>query len=312
MTPVVSIGMPAFNEATHVEEAIGSLLAQTYRSFELIISDNASADETYEIVLDYAARDDRIRPFRNGNNIGAIANFMTVRDLACGEYFMWAGAHDRWDASFISRLLPVLEGDPRVVLAYSQAMRIDNEGRELGVGSEHIDTRGLAAVDRYKKLVLEIHNCNMFHGLIRRQAMIDLAIRPVWGSDVLLLAELSLRGSFAQVPNVLFYRREVREEVDGSDKYRRRLWTALDPVQAERKSKLTTTAMARELRNKLIVLALKSPQLNNIDRLRAAYAVLARYRYVSPIAGKLAFLAVQITRAFRGLLAGRSVHGGGC
>ena len=266
--------MPAFNEVAHIGDAIASLLAQTYKPIELIISDNASTDRTYDIILDYASRDDRIKPFRNVSNLGALRNFEFVRDLARGEYFMWAGAHDRWHPSFISKLLPVLDRDPNVVLAYPLTILINDADQELGVMSDRIDTRGLGDVDRMQKLLFELGYCNMFYGLIRREAVANIRLKTILGPDVLVLAELCLRGSIAQLQEPLFYTRVVRDEVFGSDEYSRRLWTALDPGRAERKSRLGTAAMWRELRNEHIKLILKSSRLSNMNRLRALAIIL--------------------------------------
>ena len=66
----VSIGLPVYNGAVWLSEAIDSLLAQTYGDFELIISDNGSTDDTQEICEQYAARDKRIRYERHETNRG--------------------------------------------------------------------------------------------------------------------------------------------------------------------------------------------------------------------------------------------------
>lgn len=100
-TPKVSIGMPVYNGENFIKEALDSLLAQTFTDFELIISDNASTDETEAICQDYAAKDMRIRYIRQTENRGAIANFKFVLDEAVGEYFMWAAADDIWSHEFI-------------------------------------------------------------------------------------------------------------------------------------------------------------------------------------------------------------------
>lgn len=91
--PAVSIGLPVYNGASYIREALDSLLAQTFADFELIISDNASTDATETICRDYAARDRRMRYYRQTDNRGALANFLFVLDQAVAPYFMWA-AHD--------------------------------------------------------------------------------------------------------------------------------------------------------------------------------------------------------------------------
>ena len=92
-SPRLSIGLPVFNGDDYLEAVIVSILAQTYTDFEFVISDNASTDRTEEICRTYAAKDTRIKYFRNPKNIGATQNWYRVFDLSSGEYFASA-AHD--------------------------------------------------------------------------------------------------------------------------------------------------------------------------------------------------------------------------
>ncbi|MDR7898959.1 glycosyltransferase family 2 protein [Thermosynechococcus sp. JY1334] len=105
--PKVSIGMPVYNGEKFIRDALDSLLAQTFTDFELIISDNASTDQTEAICREYAAKDKRIRYVRQAQNLGAAANFKYVLDEARGEYFMGAAADDKWDPRWIEILLPI-------------------------------------------------------------------------------------------------------------------------------------------------------------------------------------------------------------
>src|SRR5437879_5289624 len=118
--PRVTIGMPVYNGEARLATALDSLLAQDYRDFELIISDNASTDATGSICHDYARADGRIRYYRHPQNMGAAHNFQRVLQLARGQYFMWAAYDDLWDPDFLTRCLAVLETDPSAVLAYPQ------------------------------------------------------------------------------------------------------------------------------------------------------------------------------------------------
>ena len=72
--PLVSIGLHVRNGARYLPETLGDLLGQTFEDVELIVSDNASTDETGEIVRAAAASDSRIRYFRHERNIGALPN----------------------------------------------------------------------------------------------------------------------------------------------------------------------------------------------------------------------------------------------
>jgi glycosyltransferase involved in cell wall biosynthesis len=113
--PIVSIGMPVYNAEKFIKEAVDSLLAQTFKDFELIISDNASTDGTEVICREYAEKDPRIRYVRQLENHGAIANFNFVLGEAQGKYFMWAAHDDHWMPEFISASLHVLENDGQAV-----------------------------------------------------------------------------------------------------------------------------------------------------------------------------------------------------
>lgn len=99
--PAVSIGMPVFNGERSLRAALDSLLEQSFTDFEVIISDNASTDQTESICRDYAARDNRIRYVRQPTNIGVAANFKFVLDEAQGEYFMWAACDDTRSPDFV-------------------------------------------------------------------------------------------------------------------------------------------------------------------------------------------------------------------
>ena len=97
--PRISIGMPVYNGEQFLAGALDSVLTQDFEDFELIISDNASEDGTQKICLDYAARDRRIRYYRNEMNIGGSRNHSRVFELSAAEYFKWAH-YDDWLGKF--------------------------------------------------------------------------------------------------------------------------------------------------------------------------------------------------------------------
>lgn len=112
----VSIGMPVFNGGRFIEKALDSILEQSYGNFELIISDNASTDDTELICRAYAARDSRIRYVRQQTNMGAAANFRYVLQAAQHDRFIWAAADDWWDRDRLERLVAALGEDDSVVV----------------------------------------------------------------------------------------------------------------------------------------------------------------------------------------------------
>src|SRR5262249_45528439 len=91
--PKVTIGLPVYNGAEYLADAITSILSQTFTDFELLISDNASDDATESICRGFADRDRRVKYVRQKTNIGAAANHNLLVGQSDSPYFKWA-AHD--------------------------------------------------------------------------------------------------------------------------------------------------------------------------------------------------------------------------
>ncbi len=92
--PLVSILMAAYNQEKFIGEAIESVLASTYRNFELIIVDDCSPDSTYMIANGYAAKDNRIRLYKNEKNLGDYPNRNRVASYAKGKYIKYIDGDD--------------------------------------------------------------------------------------------------------------------------------------------------------------------------------------------------------------------------
>lgn len=264
--PLVSIGMPVYNGEKYIHQALDSLLAQDYENFELIISDNASTDGTAEICQEYLAKDKRIRYYRNERNMGAVWNFNRVVQLSRGKYFMWAADHDLWHAAFISRCVTILEEDQSVVLAYPRTIYIDSDGTPLQLTPDQIDTRDMSAVERYLYVMWNLSWCNMVYGVFRRDVLVRTKIRNVWGADHALLAELALKGAFAQISEPLFYRRKNRPDED-PETYKKRVLYYLDPTSAAKKNTLAFENLWRQLRNAHLRILFGAP-VSCFDKIR--------------------------------------------
>ena len=116
--------MPVFNGERYIKSAIDSILGQTYEDFELVISDNASTDNTQNICLDYKAQDSRIRYQRSKENVGAPPNYNRVFLLSKGQYFKWAAHDDVMAPTYLEKCMNVLENDSSIVLCqYRQGVQ---------------------------------------------------------------------------------------------------------------------------------------------------------------------------------------------
>ena len=131
MVPNLFIGMPVYNGEKFVAEALDSIMAQTYTDWKLVISDNASTDDTQRICQHYASKDARIHYVRQETNIGAMPNFRFLLEQADTPYFMWAAADDMWKESFVEACVTGLESDDEVGWAFTNMVNIDSFGRTI-------------------------------------------------------------------------------------------------------------------------------------------------------------------------------------
>ncbi|HSI35462.1 MAG: glycosyltransferase family 2 protein [Phycisphaerae bacterium] len=127
--PRVSVGLPVYNGAELLPEAVESILNQTYADLELVICDNASSDGTEAMCREYARRDPRVRYFRNSKNIGAAPNFNRTFELSRGPLFKWMAHDDVALPTNIERCVEVLDANPQVVLCSARRRYMDYDGR---------------------------------------------------------------------------------------------------------------------------------------------------------------------------------------
>lgn len=238
--PRVSIGMPVYNGDDYIDAAIGSILAQSYTDFELIISDNASHDRTREICERYAASDPRVRYSRTEKNIGAMRNFNRVFELSSGEYFKWAAHDDLLAPDFLRQCVAVLDREPSVVLCYTSTQVIDEQGnfeRDYPYNGQYRADSWLPH-ERFGQLIDFSHWCIQDFGLIRASALRKTRLYGSYtASDRVLLARLGLLGRFHEIEQPLFqYRRHAQQSIAMVDRGPSLLLYAIwnDPANANR------------------------------------------------------------------------------
>jgi glycosyltransferase involved in cell wall biosynthesis len=192
-TPAISIGMPVFNGEKNLAAVLDSLSHQTFRDFELIISDNSSTDATQKICQEYSKKDRRIRVVRQPLNIGASENFSFVLSEARAGYFMWAAADDVRSADFLEVNHQFLECNPDYVSSTSP-VRFENgtfDSWKMGDASLVGDT-----ADRISKFLLPWHANGRFYSLVRTTPLKTCPHlrRDFFGSDWAVTMHLLLHG----------------------------------------------------------------------------------------------------------------------
>jgi glycosyltransferase involved in cell wall biosynthesis len=118
--PTVSVIMPAYNVAPYIGEAIASVCAQTFRDFEVLVVDDGSTDDTFEIASQWAGRDTRVRVLRKENGGISTARNHALRHAA-GAFLAILDSDDVWEPDYLASQIEVLERRPDVDLVTGNA-----------------------------------------------------------------------------------------------------------------------------------------------------------------------------------------------
>jgi glycosyltransferase involved in cell wall biosynthesis len=232
--PRLSIGLPVYNGGRYLAKSFDALLGQSYGDFELIVSDNASTDDTSDICRDYESRDARIRYYRQPRNIGSSPNHNFVAEVARGELFKWASYDDLYARELLARCVDALDERPDAVLAHSWTANIDETDAVFAAPMYPLTTDGATAPERFRSVLFESGGDDIYAvmrtDILRRvlpQDSYHHAEHPV-------VAALSLYGPFLQVPDWLFFRRDHPEQAERACTSVRSRCANMDPRRADR------------------------------------------------------------------------------
>jgi len=215
ITPMVSIGMPAYNGEEYICEALDSLLSQTFTDFELIISDDDSTDDTELICRHYADSDSRIRYIRQDKNLGGVGNFKFVLKEARGEYFMFASNDDVWSINWLTNLLASLKDKPANA-AFGRVIYIDDKANIINSTANNIFFKFIHnAAWRRIKFIFTPHLTGkmiLLYSLFPRQILCDLCSKNIDitghnSQDLFFVFYILSHLQFQPVCNSLMYKR---------------------------------------------------------------------------------------------------------
>ena len=139
--PVVSILTPVYNASLYLDDCVESVIAQTYQNWELLIIDDGSTDDSLQRAMKWAERDQRIKVFHHPHNknkgVSATRN-LGIRH-AKGKYIALLDSDDLWLPEKLEKQISVMERDPELVVAYSKAITIDQDGVDLDESVHNYD-----------------------------------------------------------------------------------------------------------------------------------------------------------------------------
>jgi glycosyltransferase involved in cell wall biosynthesis len=225
--PKVSVCLMTYNGAATVERALTTLLAQTYRDYELIISDDHSTDDTLAICERIARGHRQVRFIRPERNLGAYHNTVFALDRARGKYYVWACQDDWWEPDFLAALVDLLERSPGAICAQGRVRRVSHDGaivHEVALMGRNHPARQtrlqlaasiLAIYDRERRSKVKntiFRNSIFMHGVWDRAAFAAAlkAHREIFTNERQILCQLALAGEFLYVDRVLFHKTYYR------------------------------------------------------------------------------------------------------
>lgn len=212
--PRVTIFIPTYERATYLRAAIDSALAQTMRDFVVLIGDNSRSDDTEAVVREYD--DPRIQYVRHPENLGQQGNWLWLIEHAPTELVASLHDDDVWGPTFLEDLLPAIEGDDSVSMAFSDFDVINGDGEVLHEETAELRERSHRGSLRAGRLDLDrsaavrlvaVWNAPQpaYCAIIRRSAVLATEFPPELDPvyDIWLSYQIARRGErFAYVPGV--------------------------------------------------------------------------------------------------------------
>jgi glycosyltransferase involved in cell wall biosynthesis len=133
--PKVSVCVVTYNQEKYIRQCLQSIVDQkTDFDFEVLVSDDCSADATQEIVTEFATRyPSMVKPIFHQKNIGASKNFISTHDAARGEYVCHMDGDDYWLPGKLSHQAEILDRNNAVVQCWTCANVVDIEGKKLKI-----------------------------------------------------------------------------------------------------------------------------------------------------------------------------------
>lgn len=214
-TPLVSIAVPVFNGAETLSPVIESALSQDYANLEVVVSDNASTDDTERMCRAFARSDKRVVYRRHASNVGLLNNFRSVAEAAQGTFVRWLGDADFLEPDYVSRSVQMFADDERRVLVTTQIAYIGPTGT-VSLEPDY-DPSALSSADPVERfaemlrlLTSGFELLDPLYAMMRREVAV-LPRRNILREDEVFAARLALAGPWGHVAAPLA--RRQRSEV---------------------------------------------------------------------------------------------------
>lgn len=268
-TPTVSVIMPVYNCQSYIENAIKSILNQSYTNFEFIIVDDASTDGTHSIIQRFKKRDSRIILIKNKNNSGVTKSLNIALSRAKGKYIIRMDSDDWSYPERFELQINLMEKYPDVVVSGSYVEICDSKMNTKNIRRYHLDDRNIRKhLFRYSPFA---HPATIWRADILRKERYDERIKVC--QDYELYFRMGKVGKFMNIPKPLLRLRMHEKSVSAT----------------QNDFQLKNTVLIR-----LVAVLLLGYQMSHFDKL---YNFLQEL-FVSLIPVKLRFFIFNLLRRF--------------
>jgi len=202
MKPPISVVVCTYNGAKYIEEQLASITGQTYGLAEIIVVDDASTDETFEVLERAAARDNRIALYRNEVNLGFTANFEKAMKMANHDFIAIADQDDIWHFHKIEKMMGAFL--PSAAAIYCDSVRFSKT-----VPSNPVANKKNRRISGTQVRKLAMYNTVSGHALIIRKSLLEHAL-PIPSAiyyDWWLALQAVANGGLQFLDEILVYQR---------------------------------------------------------------------------------------------------------
>lgn len=221
----VSVAMATYNGERFIKEQIDSILCQTIKPSEIVICDDCSTDNTWNILQQYAGMDSRFRIYRNDQNLGFCKNFEKAISLCKGDYIALSDQDDIWTENHIGLLL---NGIGNKIMTCGNALLVDENGHSMGVELQKLEKFDRIPVDDLRKLQSVLFFRNPYQGasMLFKKELIQHALpfpKGVTFHDRWLAMVACVSGGINYTDSIVLYYRRTHENVTDYKKKRSRV-----------------------------------------------------------------------------------------
>tara|TARA_B100001540_G_scaffold304235_1_gene313724 strand:- start:291 stop:1142 length:852 start_codon:yes stop_codon:yes gene_type:complete len=239
-TPLVTVGVPVKDGDKTLSSALDTIVNQTYKNIEIIISDNVSKDNTSKIIKEYSEKYENIIHIKQNKQLNSITHYQNVFERANGKYFMFAADDDLRDKNYIETLVRGFDLFPNASIIFSDLVIFNDylSYKSTPICDFDFQTQDLTF---FKKIKLHFNGPFHIYGLIRTKYLLSYKWYDIdYGPDHPILFHLLSHGDFVYVPGTTFYFWKPKEE---KSIYERAELYSLRKLSGFYKLKLVTTCL---------------------------------------------------------------------